>query len=121
MSEPAIVSTIITDRGDSPPNNSLIVTDAGQPDIVLKVMSPLAQTLVRGLRTYIQSLVGMLTLLLAGRPVLENVGIIVPAGDFWSALVAAASIAIAPTVVSLLQNFAELLGRFDELFPKSRA
>jgi hypothetical protein len=51
----------------------------------------------------------------------ENVGVMLPPLDAWHILVGAAGLALFPTLISIIQNFIELLARLDETFPKARA
>lgn len=117
----APVPVLTTERAGSAPDGTVIETPSGQPDLVVTVMTPLAQVAVRGLRTYVQGIVGFLGMLTVGRPVAESLGVVLPPGDFFQILQTAAGLAVAPTVISLLQNTAELLGRLDNLLPKARA
>lgn len=110
-----------TDRAGAVEEGTVIATPAGQPDLLVTLMTPLAQVAVRGARTYVQGIVGFLGLLTVGRPVAESLGIVIPPGDFWQVLQTAAGLALAPTVLSLLQNAAELLGKLDAVLPKWRA
>ncbi len=107
MSEPEIVKTVITDRPRSA--------------VVFEAMSPLAQIVVRAARTYIQALVGFLGVAVMGKPVLDQVGVTIPAGDFLELLKACSSLAVAPTILSLLMNTGEFLTALDAKFPKLRA
>lgn len=115
------VSVMSTSRAGSPADGTVVETAAGQPDIILATMTPLAQVFVRAARTYLQSLVGFLLLNVAAAPVAESLGVVVSPGDFWQAFQTAAGLAVAPTVIALLQNAAELLGHLDNLIPKWRA
>jgi hypothetical protein len=89
--------------------------------VILKEMSPLAQAGVRGLRTYIQCLLGFLVSALASKPALESVGVIVPPSDFLPILVTSAGFALAPTVLAFGWNLVEILNQWDARFPKTRA
>jgi hypothetical protein len=115
------VRMMVTDRVGAPPNGTTIETPAGRPNIVIQLMTPIAQVLVRGVRTYVQGVIGFLLLGLAARPVMENLGVVVPPGDFVEAVKVAGGLALAPAAISLLQNTAELLGKLDAMFPKLRA
>lgn len=118
---PGPVTTIVTAREDAPRDGTLVRTPGDRPDIIIKVMTPLLQVVVRGLRTYVQGLIGFLLLGLAGRPALEGLGVVIPPGDFLDALRLAGGLAFAPTVISVLQNLGELLLRLDQSLPKWRA
>lgn len=112
---------LITERETSPSNDTVVRTPSGLPDVLIKTMTPIAQVLVRAARTFLQSLVGFLFVVVAARPLAENLGVMIPAPDFLDALKIAAGFAVAPTVISFLQNLIELLARVDESFPKARA
>jgi hypothetical protein len=116
---PVEIKTIVS----APPtiDNTAVPVDDTNTTIIFKVMSPLAQVLVRAARTYVQGLVGFLLMELAAKPVAEGLGVVVPVGDFLALFVTAAGLAVAPTVVSLLQNAGEFLTSIDSLFPKARA
>lgn len=116
MSEPVVVVTTSQALPDT-----TIVTPPGQPDIVVKVMLPITQVLVRAARTYLQSLLGFLGMLLAAKPALVQLGVVITVTDFWSIFLLAASMAVAPTMLSLLQNAVEVLTALDQMFPKARA
>jgi hypothetical protein len=113
---------LVTERRDtSPPDKTVVVTPPSMPNVLIRTMTPIAQVLVRALRTFLQSLVGFLIVVMAGRTIIDNIGVMIPATDFLDALKIAASLAVAPTVVSFIQNLIELLARVDESFPKARA
>ncbi len=115
------IPMVVTERSNAPKDGTVIETPGRRPNIVIQAMTPFAQVAVRGARTYLQGLVGFLLLGLAAKPVLANLGVVIPPGDFLEAFKVAAGLALAPTVISLLQNLAELFGRLDESFPKLRA
>lgn len=115
------VPTIVTDRGSVPEDGSIARTPLGRRDVIVRVMTPVAQVLVRAIRTYLQSLLGFLTLGLAGKPVADNIGVVITPDSFLGVLGVAAGLALAPTIVAVLHNAAELLARLDERFPKARA
>lgn len=119
--QPANVPMVVTDRATAPPDGTIVVTPRGLPNIVIRTMTPLYQVGVRSVRTYLQALVGLLALALAGAPVAAGIGVMVPPGDFALALKTAAGLAVAPAVVSALMNLAELFARIDETAPKLRA
>jgi hypothetical protein len=117
---PNPTAVVVTDRPGAPQEGSTLqVPGRDTPNIVVSLMTPLAQILVRGLRTYLQSLVGLLLVMLAA----PATGIVGPTDPrtFADTLQLAAGLALAPAVVSVLQNFAELLGQWDAKFPRLRA
>jgi hypothetical protein len=115
------VPVVVTERDTSPPDGQIARTDVTQKNILVVTMTPFAQALVRFARTYLQGLVGFLLLALTARPVLATVGVVILPGDFLDAIKTAAGLAVAPAVISLLQNFIEILTLLDEKFPKLRA
>lgn len=110
------VKTIVTRRDDTVPHSVMAKTPASTPaNVQVIAMSAIAQTLIRALRTYVMSLSG---LLLAGgvgadRGVLPS--------EFGPLLWTCAGMALAPTMMSFLANFGELLLKLDESFPQMRA
>ena len=72
---------------------------------------------IRVMRVYLQSLLGFL--LATGSGLAEAAGI--PLNQFGNAFVVAATLAVAPTVVSLLQNTLEFLTKLDMTNPGLRA
>lgn len=74
--------------------------------------------LVRAGRVYLQGLLGFLTANMTGATEAVTG---VPMGDFASKCAIAASLAVAPTVLSLIQNVIELLARMDQKSPQLRA
>jgi hypothetical protein len=115
MGADEVVKTIVTKRDDSIPTTVEARTPQAMPNVTVIPMTALKQTLVRAARTYVMSLSG---LLLAGgigadQGVLPN--------EFGLLLWTCAGMALAPTVMSILANAAELLARIDEQFPQMRA
>jgi hypothetical protein len=114
----APVPVLTTERAGAPADGTVIETPPGRADLIIRVMTPFAQVAVRGLRTYVQALVGFLLLSLGGG--LDNIGG-VQSSVFLVQLKIAASLALAPAVIAVLQNSAELLAKLDESMPKARA
>ena len=106
-----VLKTVVVDR---PENSAKQVAHT-----VLVALSPLRIVLTRGARVYVQSLVGFLTAVMSGAA--GAAGVTLSAGDFWGQFVTCAGLAIAPAVMSLLMNVAELLGKLDETVPQLRA
>jgi hypothetical protein len=103
--------TVVTDR---PENSQKAVAHT-----IMVALSPARIVLTRAARVYIQSLVGFLTAVLTGAA--GAAGVQIPAGDFAHQLLTCASLAVAPTVMSVLMNVAELLAKLDETNPQLRA
>jgi hypothetical protein len=114
----APVPVLTTERAGAPADGTVIITPAGRADLIIKTMTPVVQVIVRGLRTDVQALVGFLLLGLGGG--LDNIGG-VQSSVFIVQLKIAASLALAPAVIAVLQNSAELLAKLDERMPKARA
>lgn len=102
MPEPAI-NTVVTDR----PGQAAVPATRAVP------MTPLAIVGVRIARTFIQSFLGILTAMMTTD--------LIPHKDFLDLCIKAASLALAPTIISLLQNALELLSEIDISNPRWRA
>jgi hypothetical protein len=72
---------------------------------------------VRAARVYLQGLIGFLTSNATGATTAVT-GI--PVGDFGNQIVIAASLAVAPAVLSLMMNVVELLAKLDQRAPQLR-
>lgn len=105
-------STVVTERVG-------MVTDRQVDSVAIVLMTPVKIVVVRALRVYLQTLVGLLTAL--GSGVAASVGVTLTAGDFWHLLAACSSIAVAPAVISAITNTVELLARWDASHPELRA
>lgn len=77
-------------------------------EVRFHVMQPLTIVLVRGLRTFLQTLLGTLSAGMVG---------VLPVGDFYHLMLMSASVSVASGVISLIQNLIELLGKFDQSHP----
>lgn len=100
---------VMTERkGEPPPKN---------PEVL--VLTWWQQALIRGSRVYLQSLLGFL--LAAGTGAAAAVGVNLPVGDFGKLLLSAGSMAVAPAVISLIQNSIEMLTKLDSSNPQLRA
>lgn len=108
---PDEIKTVVTEREK--------LTTQKQLDEVEIISMPWYRiVLVRAGRVYVQGLIGFLTANTSGAT--EAVTGI-PMGDFKDKLIIALSLAIAPAVLSLLQNTGELLAKLDQSHPKLRA
>lgn len=85
---------------------------------ILVALAPWKIVLVRALRSYLQSLGGLLTV--TGSPIGAAVGLTLEAPDFVTWFLKCASIALAPAVISVIQNTLELLKKVDETNPGFR-
>lgn len=114
--EENVVKTIVTKREDTVPASVTATTPTRTPaNVRVVAMTAVAQILVRAIRTYIMSLSGLLTAggIGADRGVLPDA--------FGPLLWTCAGMALAPTVMSVLGNAAELMMRLDESLPQLRA
>lgn len=111
------ITTIVTKRDDGISRSTLAMTPSAVPDVIVKALSPVRIVITRVARVYIQVLVGMLTVVMSG---VAADALVTPV-DFVGKLKLAAGFAIAPAVVTLLQNALELLTKLDESRPELRA
>lgn len=108
-----------TGTGDGLPNNTVATTPDHLPNVIIKVITPLASILIRSLRVFIQTLLGGL----GGAGLVAGTGVgqkYLPFYDFRQALTLSASIAVTAAIVCALQNTGELLGDLDQRFPLLR-
>lgn len=104
------VPTIVT-VSSSRSRGGEIETGPDVPNIYIKVMAPITIIGVRALRVFLQSLIGLVTAGLAAPTAL-------PTSDFLHLLTLCASLSVAPTVISIVQNVIELLAAFDQSHPQ---
>ncbi len=90
--------------------SGVVETPMGQPNIFIKVISPLKVVAVRGVRTFLQTLLGVLGVSATAPSALGAV-------DFYHALLHGASISVAATVICVIQNLIELSNNFDQSHP----
>jgi hypothetical protein len=118
---PETVTVLATERQGAPRDGAIVVTPSGRSDLLIRVMSPLAQVLVRTLRTFLQSFVGFLAAGALGKGVLGSLGVEIQPNDLLDVTQAAFGLALFPTVMSFAQNALELTAKLDEMWPKARA
>lgn len=110
------VSTVVTQREDTVPHDTLATTPASTPaNVKVLVMTPLLIVVVRAARVYLQVVIGLLSAAGLGAD-----GGMLPSAFgplVWSVL----QLALAPALMSVLTNSAELLGRVDVHYPRVRA
>jgi hypothetical protein len=109
---PEETKTIVTER-------SGMVTDHQAASVAVVLMTPVRIIGVRAARVYLQTLIGLLGAF--GLGVATDVGVTMTAGTFWHTLVACGSLALAPAIMSILQNTVELLAQVDASSPQWRA
>lgn len=87
-----------------------LITPVGQPNVTLKIVQPVTIIAVRAFRTFLQTLLGLLT---AGLISPSTLG----ASDFLHLLGMCASLSLAPAIICIIQNMIELAARFDQSHP----
>ncbi|HND25052.1 MAG TPA: hypothetical protein PK229_12085 [Rhodocyclaceae bacterium] len=108
---PDPISTVVVQRDGVQP--TIVATPAHMPDLMVRVMSPISIVLVRALRVYLQTAVGLVT---TGALAHD----LVPAAQALGSWQVAASLAVGPALVCAAQNALELLARLDETMPQLR-
>jgi len=78
--------------------------------VYLKALQPITIILVRAGRVFLQTLLGLLT---AGTVAPS----LLPAADFTHLLLKCASLSVGASVICVIQNLIELLGKFDQSHP----
>ncbi len=109
---------LLTEREESPADKTVLPTPTGKSDVIVVTMPAWERVAVRTGRVYLQSLVGFL--IAGGTGAAAAVGVNLPVGDFGKLMLASASLAVAPAVISLIQNTIELLGKLDTSNPQLR-
>lgn len=105
------IKTVVTERAK--------LTTERQLEQVEVITMPWWQIIgVRFLRVYLQSLVGFLTANTTG---LTEAVTGIPMEQFGNQLGLAAQLALAPAVLTLIQNGIELLAKLDQRAPQMRA
>jgi hypothetical protein len=110
------LKTVVRKTEDAPP----VVGTAGvgsDTEVTVTTMPWWQMVAVRAARVYLQALVGFLVV--GGTGLGEAAGI--PLEQFGGNLKVAATLAVAPSVVSLLQNLLEFLTKLDITNPGIRA
>jgi len=113
---PELPKVLITAGPEAPPDGSTVVTAPGAQDRQAAVSRWWVQVLVRFGRTYLQSLLGTYATLTSGIP--EQMGLNL--SEFGNTFYLAAIFAVAPAVISLLQNTLEFLVKLDTNAPRLR-
>ena len=109
------ISTVVTQRGAV---RSAVALEAPAGLVSLVALRPWQIVLIRASRVYLQSFVGFMLATQSGAGL--QLGMPLPAAGFWREVMACAGLALAPAVMSLLQNTIELLTRVDETLPQLR-
>ena len=101
---------IVTIAGNRAAEAGTLVTPAGLPNIEVRVVRPIKIILVRAVRVFLQTLLGLVT---AGLTKPSMLG----AKDFFHLLIMCARLSLAPAVVCIIQNIIELMAEFDQTHP----
>ena len=108
---------LVVERPSAPDNNTVIKTPSREAaDLRVVAQRWWVQVLVRVARTYLQNLIGTYATLASGLP--QKLGLQID--EFGGIFVMAASFAVAPAMVALIQNTIEILAEFDLSNPKMR-
>lgn len=109
---PAPVSRTVAISADALPHFQTLDTPLGQPSVVVKVITPIVAIVIRALKAYLQTLLGLLAA--GGLGIASET---LPAGDFVHTLKVCAGLSIASGVMSLLTNVSVLLTALGDRFP----
>lgn len=113
-------SAVVIKRDDGITHSQLAETEKGQPDVKVAAMSAAYAVVVRSLRVFAQSFMGILSA--QGMGAVDAIlGAQVTPHSFWDKVVVAFWFALAPAAFTILQNAAELIIRLDEKMPRWRA
>lgn len=104
------IETVVVKRENTMDRTVVASTPQDMPNVLVRALSPIRVVATRAGRVYLQSLMGMLTIVMSG---VASDSLIAPA-DFKGQLILAAGFSVAPATVTLLQNAAELLAKWDE-------
>lgn len=108
--EPIKVAVIGTGTGDgSPMTSQMLVTPDHQPNVMVKIVTPLVAIGIRFANAYLTALVG---LVLAGSTTTA-----IPAKDFGDLLLKCASLSLAGPVVALVKDIITILTGLERKFP----
>lgn len=105
-------SVVVTQRSDTVSAPTVISTPAGLPDMILVPLTITRRLVIRAIKTYLSSLLGVL-----GYGVASTL-VPLPLGEFTTNLATAASLAVAPTVMNVLINLLILFTKLDESHPE---
>lgn len=108
-----VVISRTADNGSVSMAGTIAKTPGQAPDLYIEVVSPLVNIAIRGARTFLQSVLGLLSVGAVTKTML-------PARDFLDLLRLACSLSLAAAVVSVIQNTIELLAKWDQTQPKFR-
>ena len=106
---PEQTPTVVMSTSAGIPDGTVLLTQEGMPNVVVKTKSPVSRTLIRISRIYVQSFGGML-LIVMGNTAPDYLR---PPEELWGKMVLAAGFALSPSFIALLTNLTEYLVRED--------
>lgn len=105
MPEPLAVTVI----ADEPVKEIKVDTPDHLPDVIIKVVSPIAALLVRFINNYLTMLVSLVSAGMATD--------IIPAADFIHLVIACAKLSLATAGLALLKDLVTIFGKLEGKFP----
>lgn len=109
--EPVVATVIGTGDSSRLPNGTIAETPGrAQPNVVVKVIPPLAAIAVRFANAYLTTLVGLITAGLVGKDA-------IPSTDFAHLVLTCAGLSLAGPIVDMLKNLITVLGRLEGRYP----
>ncbi len=109
---PMMPVTVIGGTGDSGApltTGTTAQTPDHQPNLVIKVVSPVVAIVIRAINTFLTTLVGTIT-----AEVTTNV---IPWTTFEEMVTKAALVALAPTALGVLKDCITIFGKLEQKFP----
>ena len=92
-------------------DGQVVVTPASQPNLVIRVITPIVAISVRFVNAYITTLVGLVTVGLTTD--------VLPTADFGQLVLRCASLSLAGPCVSLAKDLITILGGLERKYPLS--
>lgn len=91
---------------------TLAETPAGKPDLLVRIVSPIAAIAVRFVNAYLTTLVGLVTA--AMTPLGQN---ILPASDFGELVMKCASLSVAGAAVGFAKDVLTIFAKLERKYP----
>jgi hypothetical protein len=93
-------------------DGTVVTTPSGERNVVLTYITPFVVIAIRAGKTYVQTLIGLMTASVTGAA--TNV---LPVGDFMHTLYVCAGLSVGAAVMSMLTNLAVFLTELGDKFP----
>lgn len=107
---PVAVTMIGTgDSGHLPSGTVAFTTDPNQPNVIVKVVTPIAAVLIRFVNTFLTALLGILMGAMTSN--------VIQASDFLHLVYKCAGLAVAGAGVGLLKDLITVFGKLEGKFP----